>query len=312
MNWQDKCEVIYHFRNDESILIVTKPEYRFDGCHAVVLDSKTAELALSNNANWKTINGARVLVGTKGSVVVGMDNKFGVIPTANNPNGFSGIKKGKKIYDDIDEVLAAKADDKKPIAQYLAEYQGYTGRPRLVEKSDFDQIAQESGFVAYRVINDGVDVATGKFLTAKEYHQNFIYDGHCQLNGTGQKQYGAGIYLCSTGKVKKGLMPNKTKIDAVANEVAKYGDVGKSAILVLTLDKSAKVANYKQIVKQLNQEDWRIQAKYQADEGAYAIAKGYDAMRIPTYNDDMDYVTVFNRTKLVVLNNAETTSYLTK
>ena len=76
MNWQDKCEVIYHFRNDESILIVTKPEYRFDGCHAVVLDSKTAELALSNNANWKTISGAKVLIGKGGRIIAGMGGKY--------------------------------------------------------------------------------------------------------------------------------------------------------------------------------------------------------------------------------------------
>ena len=30
MNWQDKCEVLYRFRNDARVLIVTKPEYRFE------------------------------------------------------------------------------------------------------------------------------------------------------------------------------------------------------------------------------------------------------------------------------------------
>ena len=84
MNWQDKCEVIYHFRNNESVLIVTKPEYRFDGCHAVVLDSKTAELALRNNANWKTINGAKVLIGKGGKIFAGMGGKYSSLSDLTN------------------------------------------------------------------------------------------------------------------------------------------------------------------------------------------------------------------------------------
>ena len=303
MNWQDKCEVIYHFRNDESILIVTKPEYRFDGCHAVVLDSKTAELALSNNANWKTISGAKVLIGKGGRIIAGMGGKFSHVPIkgAVSPslNGFGGIVEGK----DITDSFTCVSDPDKSWAQQVAEQQGFNAKPRLVDDVEFIKAATESGIVGFRTWEDFAHEDTGRILKkASDCKAEFHENDKIQYNAAGKQVWGGGIYLATTNNPKQGKLP-KTKIRDAMKDSLGYGEKGRRATAVVTLDKSAKIADGNKIMREF----WRREdylSKYNGDVGAYLASQGYDGAKFMR-SKKVDYVVVYNRTKLVVLNDPD-------
>ena len=303
MNWQDKCEVIYHFRNDESILIVTKPEYRFDGCHAVVLDSKTAELALSNNANWKTISGAKVLVGKGGRIIAGMGGKFATVPVKgaipNSLNGFSGVVEGKDITDSFKCV----SDPNKSWAEQISEQQGFNAKPRLVDHEDFVKAATESGVVGFRTWEDYADIDTGRIIKkASDCKAEFHENDKIQYNAAGKQVWGGGIYLATTNNPKQGKMPKSGIREAMKDSLG-YGEKGRRATAVVTFDKSAKIADGNKIMREFwKREDYL--SKYNGDIGAYLASQGYDGAKFMR-SKKVDYVVVYNRTKLVVLNDPD-------
>ena len=302
MNWQDKCEVIYHFRNDASILIVTKPEYRFDGCHAVVLDSKTAELALSNNANWKTISGAKVLVGKGGKVIAGMGGKFSHVPQKGGSipslNGFKGVAESK----DLDGNFSCVSGTSKSWVQQIAEQQGIDGKPRLVDDAEFRKAATECGILAYRTWEDFNGKAANEFKDELSHNDSILY------NNEGKQVWGGGIYVAATNNPKAGTLPTRGKrIQKAVQDSCSYGAEGKRATAVITFDKSMKIADG----NKLNKEFWKRDdylSKYNGDIGAYLASKGYDAARFMR-SKDVDYIVVYNRTKMIVLNDPDHMAY---
>ena len=71
----------------------------------------------------------------------------------------------------------------------------------------------------------------------------------------------------------------------------------------LTLDPSAKVISYRDLLDLINDEplpphpgDWDIPG----DVGAFAAAKGYDAINAEGHGESGSYTVVLNRTKLII------------
>lgn len=300
--WQDKCKVVYEFC-DGRMLIVTKDDCRFDDQQVVILDSKTAQLALSNNANWKTINGSHVLIGKGGKIVVGMGGKFQTVPikgaVPSSLNGFGGIVEGK----DITDSFTCVSDPDKSWAQQVAEQQGFNAKPRLVDDVEFMKAATESGIVGFRTWEDFAHEDTGRILKkASDCKAEFHENDKIQYNAAGKQVWGGGIYLATTNNPKQGKLP-KTKIRDAMKDSLGYGEKGRRATAVVTLDKSAKIADGNKIMREF----WRREdylSKYNGDVGAYLASQGYDGAKFMR-SKKVDYVVVYNRTKLVVLNDPD-------
>lgn len=299
--WQDKCKVVYEFC-DGRMLIVTKDDCRFDDQQVVILDSKTAQLALSNNANWKTINGSHVLIGKGGKIVVGMGGKFQTVPikgaVPSSLNGFGGIVEGK----DITDSFTCVSDPDKSWAQQIAEQQGIDGKPRLVDDAEFRKAATECGILAYRTWEDFNGKAANEFKDELSHNDSILY------NNEGKQVWGGGIYVAATNNPKAGTLPTRGKrIQKAVQDSCSYGAEGKRATAVITFDKSMKIADG----NKLNKEFWKRDdylSKYNGDIGAYLASKGYDAARFMR-SKDVDYIVVYNRTKMIVLNDPDHMAY---
>lgn len=301
--WKDNCEVVYQFR-DGKMLLVTKDNCRFDGQQAVILDSKTAQLALNNKANWKTINGSHVLVGKGGKVIAGMGGKFSHVPTAGKNqntslNGFGGVVEGKDISDTIEYQRVPGVSG----AQTVAEQLGISGKPKLVNNDEFEQAVTDCGLVAYRTWGDF------ESQSANDFKEAFINDDKIQYNSTGEQAVGSGIYVAATPRAKAGQKPDNAIMQEVMKDSLGYGMPRKRATAVITFDKSMKIADGEKMYDELlNMDRKTAMRKYKMDLGVYLTSKGYDAARFKE-SQNVDYIAVYNRTKMIVLNDPNHESY---
>ena len=297
--WKNKCEVIYQFQ-DGRMLVVTKGDCRFDGQQAVILDSKTAQLALSNKANWKTINGSHVLVGKGGKIVTGMGGKFTRITQKGLQentflNGFSGVVESKDISETIEYERVPGVSG----AQTVAEQLGISGKPKLVNEDEFQQAVTASGLVAYRTWGD----FEGR--KANEFKDEFVNNDKIQYNSVGNQVVGSGIYVAATPRAKAGQMPDGNIINEVMKDSLGYGPSKRRATAVITFDKSMKIADGEKMYDELLAMDRKTaMRKYKMDLGVYLASKGYDAARF-SESQNVDYIAVYNRTKMIVLNDPD-------
>lgn len=72
--WNETSDAIHALKRNRILGNETKT--------LIKLDSPTSDLATKHGANWKTINGAKVLVGKGGTIIAGMGGKFNKVPTS--------------------------------------------------------------------------------------------------------------------------------------------------------------------------------------------------------------------------------------
>ena len=70
--WNETSDAIHTLKRNRILGSETKT--------LIKLDSPTSDLASKHGANWKTINGARVLIGKGGNIIAGMGGKFEKVP----------------------------------------------------------------------------------------------------------------------------------------------------------------------------------------------------------------------------------------
>lgn len=118
--------------------------------------------------------------------------------------------------------------------------QGFDALPHVVSQSEFDEAVKESGFVAQRVYC----APSKEILDA--YHEQLVngqFYVNCEVGGA---QYGQGMYCASdySGNLSEGI----------GSEIAHYKEEGQirgmpySRVETITLDKSAKIADYRDLI----------------------------------------------------------------
>ena len=190
---------------------------------------------------------------------------------------------------------------KKGAFDQVAEQQGFDGKPRVVKRSEFNTAVQRSGVIAYRTWDPGTDKVTGKATSAKEFKRKFKEDDSIQAAGTGGRVYGGGTYVATNSRPIPGKKPSGQDSKNAKDSSQAYGTRGKLATAIMTLDPSAKVADYNTVWKSFKRLPNSTKYRYGHDVGAYAAAQGYDAMRAVGAGWGCDYVTIFNRTKVIIL-----------
>ena len=120
--------------------------------------------------------------------------------------------------------------------------QGFDGKPRVVSAEEFDEAVKKSNFVAQRTYS-APDQET------LDAYRDQLYDGKWYVDcSTGGAQYGQGMYCAAdyTGTLTDGI---KTEMEHYRNlGESRYGDAHHSYTETLTLDPSAKVITYRELM----------------------------------------------------------------
>lgn len=181
----------------------------------------------------------------------------------------------------------------------VAEQQGFKGKPML--ESDpikFSHAVRASGMIGYRTINDGTDVLTGAKKTSKQFADDLKNSDIFSHNGKGGQVYGGGLYIATTKNPVKGKAPTIAASQKARRESVLYGR-GSHTTMAMTMDPSAKVGDYFKLQREFRKLNRTEQKKkYGGDIGAYAAAKGYDALIADV--GGCNYMTVYNRSKLII------------
>ena len=139
-------------------------------------------------------------------------------------------------------------------------------------------------------------------MSAKGFKKQFMEADSIQAAGNGGRAYGGGTYIATNSNPKAGTTPSLQSMSAAKRDSQSYGTTGRSVTAPITLDPSAKVADYNTVWKSFKRLPNSTKYRYGHDVGAYAAAQGYDAMRATGAGWGCDYVTIFNRTKAIILN----------
>lgn len=242
------------------------------------------------------------------------------------------VDKGKVVQGDPNAINTwhRRSDEFGFEIEDVMAYQGFDGLPKLVDADEFDKLVKQSNFVAQRTYS----ASTKEILDA---YRDQLYHGKWYVDcSTGGAQYGQGMYCAAdwTGKLT----------DGIKEEMRHYQDLNKergnvlSYTETLTLDESARVITYNDLVELASEEDIAVydekavrasakvvykmlykknwdsltdeeqnkfldEAKKNADfedYGSYAVAKGYDAINAEGHGQSGSYTVILNRTKLVI------------
>lgn len=187
--------------------------------------------------------------------------------------------------------------------QQIAKLQGFLGKPEIVKRTEFERSVKESGIVGFRTFSEGLDVSSQE-MRASSYFADVLKNGaNFRLNGNGAQAYGEGIYVAINRDHIPGKIPGREDEEAARTDSRNYGRGNNPTTLTMTMCGDVKIADFDNVLREFKQLDIQDQSRFGGSGrdgvGAYAIAKGLDAL---VHKDwDCDYLIVYNRTKLVVL-----------
>lgn len=196
--------------------------------------------------------------------------------------------------------------------------QGFDGLPKVVSKKEFDEYVKSSKIIAQRTYS----APTKEIL---EEYQNQLYKGKWYVDcSAGGSLYGQGMYCACdyTGKLSSGI---KEEMEYYKELNADKGNA-LNIVETLTLDKSAKIITYDDLIELKEKErkrrvelenniPWknRTEEEYMADlakaraytreisnmdAGVYATLLGYDAINAED-GASGSYTVILNRTKVI-------------
>jgi predicted nucleic acid-binding Zn-ribbon protein len=187
--------------------------------------------------------------------------------------------------------------------QQVAEYQGYTGKPLVVDEKNFDMYASKSGIVGFRTFSSGTDIITNESKESTYFAQELRSGEQFSLNGNGRQVYGEGTYFAINHNPKKGILPSSQSVDAAFDDSRYYGNGDDISTVKMTVRDDMVIKKYEDVledfVKLEKTQQLRFGGRGREGVAAYAIATGVDALVHEYW--DLDYLIVYNRTKLIVL-----------
>lgn len=206
--------------------------------------------------------------------------------------------------------------------------QGFDGLPRIVNVDEFDRLVHKAnegnGFIAQR----SYSAPSQEILDA---YREQLYSGKWYVDcSTGGAQYGQGMYCAAdyNGKLSDGIRGEMEHYSELGK--SRYDGGGFSYIETITLDPSAKIITYKDLVKQIEVfkagrkkywddkirdvdefdfderdkigRDRKMEEKKfsKLDDGAFAALWGYDAINAENHGESGSYTVILNRTKVIL------------
>ena len=234
----------------------------------------------------KMKSGATMDVDFDQSTVAGAKNKE-----------FRGTAQGKDLTKSFDATKLKATDSYRHMERYtnqVADMQGFNSPAKKVSKAEFDQLAKKYGDEFYRTVGSGT--LYGKSMTAQDFKNAYTTANDITMNGPRGRIYGDGHYTASA-KMNAGRGKRYTKSDAAAakKESQFYGD--RHTTLTMTWNSKPNIITESKLDNEWNKLSQAERNKFGNHLNTYACAKGYDAV----YTDSYNYMVVFNRSKVAVL-----------
>lgn len=238
------------------------------------------------NVNQKMRSGVTMNVDFDQSKVAGALNKE-----------FRGTAQGKDLTKSFDATKLKASDDyygQKRYTNQVADMQGFNSPMKKVSKSEFNQLAKDCGDEFYRTVGSGT--LNGKNISAKGFKDAYSSNNDMGMNGPSGRVYGDGIYTVSAKMTAgRGNSVSSSNKAAAKRESQYYGD-GQTTLTMTWLSKP-NIVTERQLRNEWNKLSNAEKAKFGNHQNTYACAKGYDAV----YTSSQNYMTVFNRSKVAVL-----------
>lgn len=222
----------------------------------------------------------------------------------------TGISSGKAANAVNGKDLSGKFQFSRASNDYAIEQvikaQGFDGKPTLTsDKAAFASACKASNFIAKR----GVGASNQQTLDA--YDQN-LKTGDFYVKCSGGSVHGYGMYAASVAANGSKASSGIRDAESTAQAYASYGG-SRAKIYTMTLDRSAKIGNERQIKQQMQSDtayqkmcqNSSINWRYTQDVGVYAAYKGYDAYiagsrRRSSDGSSSDYTVILNRSKVII------------
>lgn len=207
------------------------------------------------------------------------------------------VQKGKDLTKSFDVAKLKATDDYNGQSRYtnhVADQQGFNAPAKKVSQAEFDKLAKACGDEFYRTVGPGT--LYGKSMTAQDFKNAYTSANDLTMNGPSGRVYGDGHYTASAA-MNAGRRNTYTARDA---QVAKresqwYGD-GQTTLKMTWLSKP-NIVTERKLTNEWNKLSVAERAKFGNHKNTYACAKGYDAI----YTSTSNYMVVFNRSKLAIL-----------
>ena len=210
---------------------------------------------------------------------------------------FRGTAQGKDLTKSFDATKMKASDSyygEKRYTNQVADMQGFNSPAKRVSQAEFDKLSKTYGDEFYRTV--GSCKLNGKNLSAKGFKDAYSTENDMGMNGSSGRVYGDGIYTVSA-KMTAGRGRAYTAQDAAhaKRESQWYGD-GQTT-LKMTWTSKPNIITQRKLDNEWNNLSPAEKIKFGGHKNTYACAKGYDAL----YTSSGDYMTVFNRSKLAIL-----------
>ena len=168
----------------------------------------------------------------------------------------------------------------------IVKQQGFDGEPDVVPNHEFRKLVAKNGVYMER--------SYGGTQSQVLQYQNDLYHGQFYIQTSGGAMYGRGMYAVS-GKT------NDPFVSQVRNSYAGSYGLQKGITERMTFKDGAKIVDYEKLTAMK-----RADKKSTMEDGAYAAAKGFDAIRVnkpwgrSNLNADNKFYVILNRTSLVI------------
>lgn len=168
---------------------------------------------------------------------------------------------------------------------------GLNGKPEVVDQTTFSKM---SGTTMYRTVNEFYDKSTDVYMSAPQIHNQLMKSAY---NRIGAGTYGDGFYFADNFRGSASYGNTK-------------GNVQKTAIISMKLNKNAKVIDYSTLNRMLSKESASVRNaigglkdmydQRKGGDGAisiYALRKGYNVI-----HNGSSYYNVIDRSAMTILN----------
>lgn len=202
----------------------------------------------------------------------------------------------EKPYQMVDgkDMLKGSDEERQKVAKMTIEEvlkaQGFDGKPKVAATMDeFSEAVKENGNIACR----GIGAKSAEIADA---YVDQLQNAEFYVDCSGGSLFGRGMYAAIS-------WDGVTDYDSAADVADGYAK-GHGRVINMTIDKSAKVADFYDLFSESREDMPLFQPSNNSrdktaakDIGAYAAAKGYDAIKVPGKN----IAVVLNRTKVTIL-----------
>lgn len=262
-------------------------------------DGATSMTAFTNSkAGQKAIANIKEKAKQQGSAIGGGSGSSSTSAGESKKPAEHKMAEGKDLLETMDPKKVGKMTTEEVLAA-----QGFDGKPKVVTSMDeFSQAVQDNGNIAARGISANDQMTLDAYVDQLKNGEFFVA---CD----GGNAMGRGMYMATSWDGTNDYAADAVYTAWEYSVTKKHG-----AIINMTLDKSAKVITMSDLMDLAKADGvklgssnskgpsgWAPVNSVREDIGAYAAAKGYDAIK----ENWSDYTVVLNRTKLTILDGFE-------